>query len=89
MAAMPLSSSLKPRRNRRANPLLVLLIFLILAVGLLYLLILIWEIPSPSKTNVDCRLPDQSPYDVFQAQDAPSDLLCVDGFVLPPNYTGR
>ena len=89
MASMPLSSSLKPRQNRRANPLLVLLIFLILAVGLLYLLILIWEIPSPSKTNVQCRLPDQGAHDVFQAQDAPADLLCEDGFVLPPNYSGR
>ena len=89
MAAAPLSSSFKSRQNRRANPLLVLLIFLILAVGLLYLLILIWEIPNPSKTNVNCRLPDQQPHDVFQAQDAPADLLCEDGFVLPPNYTNR
>jgi len=86
MAASPLSTSLRPRHPRRTNPLLVLLIFLILAAGLLYLLILIWEIPSPAKTNVNCRLPERAPYDVFQAQDAPRDLLCEDGFILPPSY---
>ena len=86
MVRAPLSSASRPHPNRRANPLLVLLIFLIFAVGLLYFLILIWEIPSPSKTNVNCRLPDQAPYDVFQTHDAPADLVCEEGFVLPPNY---
>ena len=64
-------------RRRRENPFLLLLIFLLLAVGLAYFLILIWEIPSPSQEKVQC------PYDntqglnpVFQGEDVPETFLC-------------
>jgi len=43
-------------RTSRENPVLVLLIFLILTAGLVYFLILVWEIPSPAQSNVRCEV---------------------------------
>lgn len=60
-------------RPRHENPFLILLIFLALAAGLVYFLILVWEIPSPAQTNVRCPVPS----DVFGGQDVPSDQTCA------------
>ena len=60
-------------RQRRENPFLVLLIFLLLTAGLVYFLILVWEIPSPAQPNVRCEVPDE----VFLGQGAPEDMLCA------------
>ena len=59
-------------RPRRENPLLVLLIFLILAAGIIYFLILVWEIPSPVQTNVRCEVP----YEIFLGENVPDDQVC-------------
>ena len=59
-------------RPSRENPLLILLLFLAMAAGLIYFLILVWEIPSPAKTNVQCAVPDS----VFLGENVPEDHVC-------------
>jgi len=60
-------------RPTRENPFVILLVFLLLAAALVYFLILVWEIPSPAETNVQCAVSDL----VFQGQDVPEDQLCT------------
>lgn len=59
-------------RQNRGNSFLVLLIFLILVAAVVVFLLLVWEVPSPAQTNVQCRVPEE----VFSGQDVPDDLLC-------------
>lgn len=57
---------------RRENPFLIFLVFLLLAAGVVYFLILVWEIPSPAEPNVRCDVA----YEIFLGEDATPDQLC-------------
>lgn len=75
----------------RENPFLILLIFLILTAGLVYFLILVWEIPSPAQTQVRCPISSDpanlsnasdasapsAPKNIFLGDDAPDTALCA------------
>lgn len=64
-------------QRRRENPFLLLLIFLLLAVGLAYFLILVWEIPSPAQEKVRCDYDNsQGLNPVFLGEDVPETFVC-------------
>ena len=60
-------------RQRRENPFLVLLIFSVLTAGLVYFLILVWEIPSPAQNDVRCAVSRN----IFLGQEASPEALCA------------
>ena len=59
--------------RRAENPLLIFFILVLLVAGLGYFLLLVWEIPSPAQTNVQCPVSDL----VFEGQNVPADQICA------------
>ena len=59
-------------RQNRGNSFLVLLVFLTLVAAVLVFMLLVWEVPSPAQTNVQCRVPQE----VFSGQNIADDLVC-------------